>query len=72
MKEVKRHYLALVDGVISPDSGTIDAPIGRDLNNRQKMAVTELNSKDAITHFTVLERFNNYTLLFIKLQVLFA
>ena len=41
--------------------GTIDAPIGRDINNRQKMAVTDLNSKEAITNFRVLERFNNNT-----------
>ena len=38
------------------------------MNNRQKMAVTELNSKDAITHFTVLERFNNNTLIECKLE----
>ena len=62
-KEVDRHYLAIVDGVITHDTGTIDAPIGRDLNNRQKMAVTDINSKEAITNFKVLERFNNNTLL---------
>lgn len=62
-KEVERHYLAIVDGVIKHDTGTIDAPIGRDINNRQKMAVTEENSKDAITHFKVLERFKENTLI---------
>ena len=62
-KEVERKYLAIVDGLIKHDTGTIDAPIGRDLNNRQKMAVTDINSKDAITHFKVLERFNNNTLI---------
>lgn len=62
-KEVERHYLAIVDGVIKHDTGTIDAPIGRDINNRQKMAVTAENSKEAITHFKVLERFKNNTLL---------
>jgi len=62
-KKVKRTYLALVDGVIMHDTGTIDAPIGRDPNNRQKMAVTEENSKEAITHFRVLKRFKNNTLL---------
>ena len=60
-KEVERKYLAIVDGLIKHDTGTIDAPIGRDLNNRQKMAVTDINSKDAITHFRVLERFVNNT-----------
>ena len=61
-KEVERHYLAIVDGVILHDTGTIDAPIGRDLNNRQKMAVTDVNGKEAITHFRVLETFTNHTL----------
>ncbi len=62
-KEVERHYVAIVDGVIKNDSGTIDAPIGRDINNRQKMAVTDVNSKESITHFKVLERFKNNTLI---------
>ena len=62
-KEVERKYIALVDGIIKEDSGEIDAPIGRDRNNRQKMAVTDINSKEAITHFKVLDRFNNHTLI---------
>ena len=62
-KQVERHYIALVDGVIKNDSGTIDVPIGRDVHNRQKMAATDVNSKEAITHFHVLERFNDHTLL---------
>ncbi len=62
-KEVERKYLAIVDGVIKNDSGEIDAPIGRDRNNRQKMAVTDVNGKNAVTHFKVLERFHNHTLL---------
>ena len=62
-KEVERKYIALVDGIIQNDSGEIDAPIGRDRNNRQKMAVTDVNSKNAVTHFKVLDRFNNHTLI---------
>ena len=62
-KEVERKYLAIVDGLIKHDTGEIDAPIGRDRNNRQKMAVTDVNAKEAITHFKVLERFNNNTLI---------
>ena len=62
-KEVERRYIALVNGIIKHDTGTIDAPIGRDLNNRQKMAVTDKNSKEAITHFKVLEHLNNHTLI---------
>ena len=67
-REVKRHYLALVDGVIKHETGTIDAPIGRDKANRQKQAVTEINSKDAITHFKVVERFSDHTLIDCKLE----
>ena len=62
-KEVERKYLAIVDGLIKHDTGTIDAPIGRDINDRQKMAVTDQNAKEAVTHFKVLERFKNNTLL---------
>ena len=62
-KEVKRTYLAIVDGVIEEDSAKINAPIGRDANNRQKMAITSNNSKNAITNIKVLERFQNNTLI---------
>ena len=62
-----RDYIALVRGVIQENNGTIDMPIGRDKNNRQKMAVTRTNSKEAITHFKVLQRFSNNTLLECKL-----
>lgn len=62
-KQVERKYLALVDGVIPNDSGTIDVPIGRDVNNRQKMAATDINSKNAITHFKVLKRYQKNTLI---------
>ena len=62
-KEIERKYIALVDGVIPHDTGTIDAPIGRDTNNRQKMMVTDINGKDAITHFKVLKRYKKHTLI---------
>ena len=62
-KQIKRKYIALVDGIINHDTGTIDAPIGRDINDRKKMAVTNINSKEAITHFTVIDRLNKATLL---------
>ena len=62
-KEVERHYLAITEGVIKSDTGTIDAPIGRDPNNRQKMQVTDVNAKNAITHFKGLERFKKNTLI---------
>lgn len=62
-KEVRRCYLALVEGVIPHETGTIDAPIGRDVYDRQKMTVTDINSKDAITHFKVLKRYKDKTLI---------
>lgn len=61
-KTCKRKYLALVHGVIPHDYGTIDAPIGRDSKDRQKMTVTQHNSKNAITHFKVIKRYDKYTL----------
>ncbi len=67
-KDVERIYIALVDGVINHETGTIDAPIGRDINNRQKMMVTDINSKDAITHFRVLKRYSDKTLIECKLE----
>lgn len=69
-KKVERIYWALVDGIIPHETGTIDAPIGRDIDNRQKMKVTDINSKNAITHFRVLKRFNtiNQTLIECKLE----
>ena len=68
-KEVERIYYALVDGIIPHETGTIDAPIGRDPNNRQKMKVTDINSKNAVTHFRVLKRYStNQTLIECKLE----
>lgn len=67
-KETTRIYYALVWGRIEHDTGTIDAPIGRDSKDRKKMAVTAINSKPAITHFKVLERYKNATLIECKLE----
>ena len=67
-KEVERKYIALVDGVINHETGTIDAPIGRDTKNRQKMMVTDINAKEAITHFKVLKRYTNHTLIECRLE----
>lgn len=69
-KKVERIYYALVDGIIKHETGTIDAPIGRDINNREKMKVTDINSKDAVTHFKVLKRYfkSNQTLIECKLE----
>ena len=63
-----RTYVCIVCGKIKDDSGTIDAPIGRHPADRKKMAVTEKNSRSAVTHWRVLERFSGYTLVECKLE----
>ena len=67
-KKVDRRYVALVWGVLSHDKGRIEAPIGRDANDRQKYTVTDINGKDSITNFHVLERFKTTTLIECKLE----
>lgn len=62
-KTVLRKYIALVSGTIHEDTATIDAPIGRDANDRKKMCITDINSKNAVTHIKVLERYKNATLI---------
>lgn len=62
-----RIYYAIVTGNLKEDTGTINAPIGRHPTDRKKMAVVNKNSKNAITHYTVLERLKKHTL--IKLQL---
>ncbi len=65
-KQIKEHsftreYEAVVFGNLKNDSGTVDAPIGRNPNDRKKMCITEKNSKHAVTHYEVLERYKGYT-----------
>ncbi|MBR1718551.1 MAG: RluA family pseudouridine synthase [Bacilli bacterium] len=67
-KKTYRKYIALVWGVIKEDTGTIDAPIGRDINDRKKMSVTDINAKEAVTHFRVIERYKNATLIELQLE----
>ncbi|SEF68284.1 ribosomal large subunit pseudouridine synthase D [Caloramator fervidus] len=64
---VKRIYIALTEGVIKQDMGTIDKPIGRHPVHRKKMAIVE-NGKRAVTHFKVLERFKENTLVEARLE----
>lgn len=66
-KTNKRLYLAIVHGNFGENSGLVDAPIGRNHFNRKKMAVTE-TGKNAVTHFTVLEQFQNYSLIQCQLE----
>ena len=65
---ITRRYKALVYNNFAQDSGTVDAPLGRDPKNRLKRAVTEQNSKRAVTHWKVTERFGKYTLIEAKLE----
>lgn len=65
---VTRRYVAVVHGVLEHDQGTVDAPIGRDPQNRKLFTVTDRGGKHAVTHFAVLERFQEYTLLELMLE----
>jgi 23S rRNA pseudouridine1911/1915/1917 synthase len=66
--EIVKRYLALVEGVVALDQGSIDAPIGRNPRRRKQMAITVVRSREARTHFRVLERFNRHTLLLLELE----
>ena len=65
--KVEKTYIALVKGVVKTNEATIDMPIGRSTKDRKKMAVTK-TGKNAITHFKVIKRFHNYTLLEVKIE----
>lgn len=65
---LSRTYVCIVCGNVRDDSGTVDAPIGRHPADRKKMAVTEKNSRSAVTHWRVLERFSGYTLVECRLE----
>ena len=65
--EVEKTYIALVKGFVKENEATINMPIGRSTKDRKKMAVNK-NGKNAVTHFKVIERFGNYTLLEVKIE----
>ena len=75
-EQIKRHdvsriYYAIACGNLKDDEGTVNAPIGRSANDRKKMAVIRdhsRSSKDAVTHYTVLERFNGFTFVRCRLE----
>ncbi|MCY7629795.1 MULTISPECIES: RluA family pseudouridine synthase [Bacillus] len=67
-KTVTRKYTAVLHGIIQHDTGTIDAPIGRDKKDRQSMTVTKENAKQAVTHFDVMERFKDFTVVECRLE----
>ena len=65
---VVRRYIALVHGLIPHEFGRIEAPIGRDPHDRQKMTCTDKNAKEAITNFKVIERFKDMSLVECRLE----
>ena len=65
--EVKKTYTALVRGRLKENQATIDMPIARSEKDRTKMAVSK-NGKNAITHITAIEKFDNYTLLKVVIE----
>ncbi|HAE41917.1 MAG TPA: RNA pseudouridine synthase [Clostridiales bacterium] len=70
IKEYKaeRIYVALVHGLVKDNQGIIDLPIGRDQNDRKKMAVTDKNSKSAITNYEVIRHYKKYSLMKLQLE----
>lgn len=67
-RNIKRIYNVLVHGVVANDRGKINAPIGRHEKDRKKMSVTKKSSREAITYYKVLKRFNKYTFLEVQLE----
>lgn len=69
-KTARREYLGIVCGVPKTSEGTIDAPIGRHLRDRKKMGIvpTERGGRSAMTHWQILERLGNYTLMQFRLE----
>lgn len=66
---ITRQYVALVKGIVAPNKGTVDMPIGRHPKDRVRMAVVKENSKEAVTHFTTLTRYaQGYTLMAFQLE----
>lgn len=64
----KREYRAIVTGHLKEDSGTVIAPIGRNPDDRKKMAVTDKNSKNAVTHYETIEKYVGYSYLKLRLE----
>lgn len=65
---ITRRYEAICTGVLNTDEGTVDAPIGRNINDRKKMSINPVNGKNAVTHYKVIERLNGYTHIYCVLE----
>ncbi|GBF32976.1 ribosomal large subunit pseudouridine synthase D [Desulfocucumis palustris] len=67
-RQVVRRYLALAHGVVKAERGVVDAPIGRDPGDRQRMAVVFRNGKPAVTHYRVKKKYQNHTYMELRLE----
>jgi 23S rRNA pseudouridine1911/1915/1917 synthase len=67
-RTVEKYYYALIEGNLAYEKGKIDAPIGRDPNNRKKMSVRKRRSKKAVSRFKIIEEFKTYTLVEVKIE----
>ena len=67
-RSLSREYQAVVHGSFKDSSGTVDKPIGRNPNDRKKMAVTEINSRNAITHWSLLNQYTGYSHILCRLE----
>lgn len=67
-RKIKRTYLALICGHLADDEGEINLPIGRSIKDRKKMAVTNINSREAITRYKLVKRYRSYDLLDVNLM----
>lgn len=65
---ITRRYQAVVHGVLKEDEGTVNAPIGRHPADRKKMSINTRNGKEAVTHYKVLERFQDFTYIECRLE----
>lgn len=66
--DIKRVYIAVTEGIVEAQTGTIDMPIGRDPLDRKKMAVVPGGGREAVTHFTVIKRLDGHTLVECRLE----
>lgn len=64
----KREYRGIVIGTPRQSKATVDAPIGRSIKDRKKMAVTDINSKNAVTHYNIIESYGTYSFMRFQLE----
>lgn len=65
---LEREYRAVIHGKLKNQDGVVDAPIGRSSTDRKKMCVTDKNSKNAVTHYHIIEEYKNFSFLKLRLE----